>query len=140
MPSNKIFVERHSQPWAVRDGDPAIGCLNRFMRKFVSQWRILDAVFKKKGVAACAQPMQARGGGDWAGVAVVAQTATNFLDPLFDVVGVGESVASQINLIDIQRRCLDQRSPRLAATLLLAGGNRQWRAIAEPLISSHSTL
>ena len=82
---------------------PSTAC----MRSFVSSCRkrrVFDAVLEQKRVAAGAQPVQAGGHGDGAGVAVVAQPRADLLHALLDVVGVGEAVAREIDLVHVKAR------------------------------------
>src|SRR5262249_40050277 len=96
------------------------------------QRRVFDAVLEQERVAAGAQPLGARRNGNRAGVTVVAQSAADLLDAVTDVRGVGNSAAGRIDLIDVERPPVDQRPEGFAATLALAGRDRDRRAVAEP--------
>ena len=73
MPFDEIFVQRHAQTGALGDVHVAILRLHFFVRQFVAQRRVFDAIFKQEGIAAGAQPVNARRNRDRAGIAVVAQ-------------------------------------------------------------------
>ena len=66
------------------------------------------------------QPVQAGGDGQRAGVAVVAQPGADLFDAGADVRRVGEAVARQVDLVDVQRAAVDERAERLAAAFAFA--------------------
>ena len=73
------------------------------MRQLVPQRRVLDAVLEHERVAAGAEPVDARGDRQRAGVAVVAQPRADLFDAGADVRGVGEAAAREIDLVDVER-------------------------------------
>ena len=90
------------------------------MRQFVTQRRVIDAVLEDERILRRAEPVQARCHRHRAGVAVVTDACSDLFDAGTNVSGVGESVPSEVNLIDIEAATIDQRPERLATALLLA--------------------
>src|SRR5688572_19688174 len=82
---DEVLVDGHPQAGPVRRPHPPVHRLHPLDGQLVPQRRVLDAVLKHEGVPAGAQPVGARGDGDRAGVAVVAQAGTDLLDAGPDV-------------------------------------------------------
>ena len=109
--SDKIFIQRYAQAVAFRNGDPAIGGLDSFTSQLMPQGGIVDAVFEQERVTTRTQPVQTGRHGHRAGVTMVAQPGPDLLHALLDVVGFRESIASQINLINVESLGIDQGAP-----------------------------
>ena len=82
MGRNEIFVQRHAQTWAIRNGNPTIDGLNPLVGQFMPQRRIFHAVLEQERVAAGAQPVQTGRRGDRARVAMIAQPRADLLHAL----------------------------------------------------------
>ena len=89
----------------------------------------------REGVAAGAEPVKRCRHGDRTGVAVIAEQGADFFDALTDIGRIGESVAGDIDLIDVEGPRVDQRAERFAAAFSLTGGDRNGRTIPEPGIA-----
>ena len=79
--------------------------------------------------------MQAGSFGDGAGVAVVAGTCANFLYALLDVGCIGEAIAGEVDLIDVEGSLFDEWPERFASAFFFAGSNRYWGTVAEPTVA-----
>ena len=112
---DEIFVECHSQTRAFGDSHPAFHGLHFFDRHLVPQGGIFDAILEDECIAAREKPVQARGDGERACVTVIAEASADFFDALADVSGIGEAVAGQIDLIDVERAGVRINGPALAA-------------------------
>src|SRR5690606_31501788 len=102
---------------------------------FMTQGGILNAIFKQKGVAAGAKPVQTGCYRNRTGVAVITKPSMNLFHPLLDVEAIGEAVSRDVDLVHIERLTVDKWAERLPPALLLARGDWHWRAIAQPAIS-----
>src|SRR5439155_784071 len=58
----------------------------------------------------------------------------DFLHAVADVERVREAVAGEIDLIDVEAAAVDEGAEGLAAAFLLASGNGDRRAVAEPAV------
>src|SRR5262249_44706448 len=96
------------------------------------QGGILNTILEQKCVPAGAQPVQAGGRRDGAGVAVVAEPTADLLHSGANEGGVGETTAGEINLINIQRAPVDERAQRFSTALAFTCGNRDRRPVTQP--------
>src|SRR3954470_13097047 len=87
---DEALVQRHAEAGAVGHLDVPVHRLDLLDGQFVPQRRVLDAVLEHERIPAGAQPVDARGHGDRARVAVVAQPGPDLFNPAADVRGVGE--------------------------------------------------
>src|SRR5258706_3889028 len=134
MPLDEVLVERDSQARAVWDFDVPVDGLDLFVGQLVAEGGVFDAVLEEEGPGVGAKPVQAGGDGDGAGVAVVAEAGPDFLHAVADVERVREAVAREIDLVDVEAAAVDEGAERLAAAFLLAGGDGDRRAVAEPAV------
>jgi hypothetical protein len=104
--------------------DPAIDGLDLFFGELMPHRRVIDAVLENERIPARAQPVEACGHGDGAGITMVAKARTNFLDARADVGRIGEPAARQVHLVDIECVTIDERAKRFATALCFAGGDR----------------
>ena len=64
--------------------------------------------------------MQIGSHADWSFITMIAQTCTNLFNTLPNVVGIGKSIACQIDLVDIERVLVNPRPKRCAISLVSA--------------------
>lgn len=54
---DEVFVKSNAKARAIRYFNPTIDCLHTLVSELVSQGRLVDRVFEKERVAACAKPV-----------------------------------------------------------------------------------
>src|SRR5690348_2634896 len=96
------------------------------------QRRIFHAVLEQKCAGARAEPVEAGGDGDGAGVAVVTEAGPDFFHAVADVEGVGEAVAGEVDLVDVEAAAVDEGAEGLAAAFFFARRDGDGGAVAEP--------
>src|SRR5207249_366057 len=82
--------------------------------------------------AARAEPVQAGGHSDGAGIAMITQSGANLFHTAANICRVGKTAARQIDLIDVEGPAIDERAERFTSAFPFARGDRQGRAIPQP--------
>src|SRR6185503_5713432 len=104
-------------------------------RQFMAHRRIIYAVLENERVAASAEPVQRRGHGNRAGVAMIAKPGIDFLDARADEGAVRKAATRRVHLIDVERVPVDERTERFATALSLARRNWNRRTVAQPHVA-----
>src|SRR5262249_13871040 len=104
---NEFFVERHAQTGTVRHRRPAVVRLHPFVSEVVPHGGIIHRILKQEGVTTGAQPMQTGGHRDRTGVTMIAEARPDLFHAGADVGRVGETVAGQVDLVNVQRAAVE---------------------------------